>query len=573
MPPGIVEVINQAIARNPNDRFATMADFLEALEKTRFSPSKVNVAVPQHTTVMQTPASRPNVALARPVTSESSMQTFIPPATNERNVATYHEPASQQNFNPGQRSRPNAASIGAVPVRTNINQPIYPTPKPEPWYTNVRKRWMAIGASVIGLILIFFIGGKIFGNDSTNKAPINPGNGGIALVGSPSLVATATPSFGATAIPTVTEPSDPQEAKRLDYIVGQEAYAQQDWPSAAAAFDKVREIDPAYLDLSNIGSATYYNWTINELTGPDKVTASLELLNKTFSFKPDHQPGTNLAKVLKLYHNGQTAAEQQGWQTAINAYQEAQAAGSGEFGELMGKLQIVKQLYEAYLGRGRELEEAGDTVGANAIYRKAAALKELDSSLDVAAATSAIRATNPTAVPATPTRSVPTPVPPTPVVQRLYFQKYAENAVDPTCFGVHIRGVSTNGWFVTVDGLGNRGNVDGAGNTNVCGLAASQQVTFTVFNAAGQPVLGGAGIPTRGGDFNGGLLAIIKCVSASRDLFARGSLAVNANPNAVGPAVAHSNCHRWLIVRAQRLGNWGFQLTPPDQSTKASSRL
>ncbi|MBM7843203.1 serine/threonine protein kinase [Herpetosiphon giganteus] len=355
---------------------------------------------------------------------------------------------------------------------------------------------VALGSALLALLVIAFLSfGR--GKDDPNIASVVTATSDASVAGG-DVTPTATTTTTAAATPTAEQTSDPQEAKRLEYVVGQEAYAQQDWPKAAAAFDKVLAIDPAYLDLSNIGSATYYNWTINELTGPDKVASGLEILNKTFGFKPDHQPGTNLAKVLNLYRNGQTAAEQQDWQAAINAYREAQTAGSGEFGDLMGKLQTVKQLYEAYLGRGRQLEEAGNIEGANAIYREAAGLQELDGNLDVATANSRIRATAPTEVPATPTR----PAPPTavPVAQRLYFQKYAENAVDPTCFAVHIRGVGTNGWFVAVDGLGNRGNVDGAGNTNVCGLAASQEVTFTVYNAQGSAVPGGGGIPTRGGD-------------------------------------------------------------------------
>jgi len=351
---------------------------------------------------------------------------------------------------------------------------------------------VALGSALLALIVIAFLSfGQ--GEDDPNLASGATATAEVA-------VDESTPTVAATnaATPTVAETADPQEAKRLEYIVGQEAYAKQDWPNAAAAFDKVLAIDPAYLDLSNIGSATYYNWAVSELTGPENVAESLEILNKTFGFKPDHQPGGNLAKVLNFYRNGQTAAEQQDWQAAINGYKEAQTAGSGEFGEIMGKLQTVKQLYEAYLGRGRELEEAGNETEANAIYREAAALKDLDNSLDVAAANTGIAATQPTAVPATPTK----PAPPTtaPVAQRLYFQKYAENAVDPTCFAVHIRGVNTGGWFVTVDGLGNRGNVDGAGNTNVCGLSPSQEVTFTVYNGSGQAVPGGGGIPTRGGD-------------------------------------------------------------------------
>ncbi len=518
-------------------------------------PSRTNQPVDNESTVMYPayPPATGNQQTYMPPTGNQAyppatgnQQTYMPPTGNQAyppatgNQQTYMPPTGNQAYPPATGNQAYPASAGASqsnqplptakkgparPVnaqRIELARPVAPVAAvgqaaepdyyaPPPPYAMPTKAsplvkakdflrspkvLVALGSALLALLVIAFL---TFG-----RGKDDPTIASVATATSVVAVGDVTPTATTTDQPTPTEAqsADPQEAKRLDYIVGQEAYAQQDWPSAAAAFDKVREIDPAYLDLSNIGSATYYNWTINELTGPDKVASSLEILNKTFGFKPDHQPGTNLAKVLNIYRNGQTAAEQQDWQAAINAYQEAQAAGSGEFGDLMGKLQTVKQLYEAYLGRGRELEESGNTAGANAIYREAAALKELDGSLDVAAANTRIRATAPTEVPATPTR----PAPPTavPVAQRLYFQKYAENAVDPTCFAVHIRGVNTSGWFVTADGLGNRGNLDGAGNTNVCGLAPSQEVTFTVYNAQGGAVPGGGGIPTRGGDLMSG---------------------------------------------------------------------
>lgn len=69
---------------------------------------------------------------------------------------------------------------------------------------------------------------------------------------------------------------------------------------------------------------------------------------------------------------------------------------------------------------------------------------------------------------------------------------------DPTCISVQIRGIKTNGWFFTVDGLKLRGNFDGGGNARLCGLGNRQEVTITVFNGAGRSVAGGRGIPSRG---------------------------------------------------------------------------
>ncbi|ABX06122.1 serine/threonine protein kinase [Herpetosiphon aurantiacus DSM 785] len=510
--PSVQSQANQPLPAAPTmplDNQSTMMYTPTASVPNRPIPSRTNQPVDNESTVMY-PAYPPNQPQAYPPPATGN-QTYMPPTGNQayppmagasqpNQQLPKKGPARPINAQRIELARP-AAPVQATQAAETDYAPVPPPyampPKASPLakakdFFRSPKVLVALGSALLALIVIAFLSfGQ--GEDDPNLASGATATAEVA-------VDESTPTVAATnaATPTVAETADPQEAKRLEYIVGQEAYAKQDWPNAAAAFDKVLAIDPAYLDLSNIGSATYYNWAVSELTGPENVAESLEILNKTFGFKPDHQPGGNLAKVLNFYRNGQTAAEQQDWQAAINGYKEAQTAGSGEFGEIMGKLQTVKQLYEAYLGRGRELEEAGNETEANAIYREAAALKDLDNSLDVAAANTGIAATQPTAVPATPTK----PAPPTtaPVAQRLYFQKYAENAVDPTCFAVHIRGVNTGGWFVTVDGLGNRGNVDGAGNTNVCGLSPSQEVTFTVYNGSGQAVPGGGGIPTRGGD-------------------------------------------------------------------------
>ncbi|RMG49216.1 MAG: serine/threonine protein phosphatase [Chloroflexi bacterium] len=95
------------------------------------------------------------------------------------------------------------------------------------------------------------------------------------------------------------------------------------------------------------------------------------------------------------------------------------------------------------------------------------------------------------------------PPPPTPTIPpeppRLRFVKLSE-AEDAGCVLIQIRGVNTNGWVVSIDGLRLRSAFDAAGNARICGLRPRQEVTFTVRDEQGAPVRGGVGVPTRGSD-------------------------------------------------------------------------
>ncbi|KPL85913.1 serine/threonine-protein kinase [Herpetosiphon geysericola] len=511
IPPGIVNVINQAVASNPNERFATMGDFLEALEKTRYPGSQTNIPVAEHVTVIQQGSSRPNVALHQAATNEKSIATVYQP----------NQPPSQANFNPASRSMPNQAiqqpyqpnsqaNFNPAPNSpTNYTPQIYPPLTPNPWQT--KQRWMLIGAGLVSLLLIFLVITTTFGKTSTNPNPKNSSPGGIAD-GSPqpqattTLVAQATPTLAPTP-PDEEEPSDPQEAKRLAYSVGQEAYAQQDWPLAAQSFNRVWELDKNYLELKRIGSATYFNWALSTLTNPDSVAMSKQHLAEAFRFDPDHALAKQLDQLLGSYQAGKQAFSAGEWDQAIDEFDQSlkQINSAQEFAGLKNDLAVIDAMVKAYLAKGQNFEETGQLAKAREVYSLALELAQDAPNIDVGDLRARLRAISPTAVPATPTKPAPpTAVPATAKPQRLYVQKYAENAVEPTCFAVHIRGVNASGWFVTVDGLGNRGNVDGAGNSNVCGLAASQEVTFTIYNAQGGVVPGGAGIPTRGGDLMAG---------------------------------------------------------------------
>ncbi|MCU0490886.1 MAG: hypothetical protein MUD01_04840 [Chloroflexaceae bacterium] len=97
----------------------------------------------------------------------------------------------------------------------------------------------------------------------------------------------------------------------------------------------------------------------------------------------------------------------------------------------------------------------------------------------------------------------PTPTPvPTTVAQapaRLRVQRLNQND-EPGCISLQVRGISTGGWRLGIDGLRLSGAFDTGGNVRICGLGNRQEVTVTVFNRVGNVVPGGAGVPARGGD-------------------------------------------------------------------------
>lgn len=492
--PGIADVITRAVMRDPYERFATMADFLEALEKARFprANSRVNVPVPSHAIVMQAAPSRPNMGLGSPVNSESNVNTVV-------------HAQSQPNFKQPARTTPNAQPIGVVNSKTNhplhfsqdANPALHGRASKQAWATLLDDRRWQVAAGVVGLLLIGLLGNRFFGNNSANADGNTPSNPGAIASTVPEPLATATVSF--QAIATSTPTVDPLEIKRLEYALGQEAYAKQDWPLAAQSFNRVWELEPTYLELESIGSATYFNWALGSLISPEAVAISQMHLAEAFRFDPDHALAKRLNNLLNSYQASQQALSDGNTETSIEQLRQVleQINSAQEFNGLRSALGVIEKLYQAHLLEARTAVEAQDLAAAREAYRQAIALKDQEVKLDVSEAQAGLRTISPTPTPVPTARPTATAAPKT---QRLYFQKYAENAVDSTCFAVHVRGVNTSGWFVTVDGLGNRGNLDGAGNTNVCGLIASQQVTFTVYNSSGQAVLGGGGIPTRGGD-------------------------------------------------------------------------
>lgn len=99
----------------------------------------------------------------------------------------------------------------------------------------------------------------------------------------------------------------------------------------------------------------------------------------------------------------------------------------------------------------------------------------------------------PTATPTSPPPPTPAPAPP---AAQLRFVVLNYND-DPSCISVRITGVNTSGWGFAVDGLKLGGAFNG-GNARLCGLSPGQEVTISVYNANGQRVRGGAGVPSKG---------------------------------------------------------------------------
>lgn len=111
--------------------------------------------------------------------------------------------------------------------------------------------------------------------------------------------------------------------------------------------------------------------------------------------------------------------------------------------------------------------------------------------------------TTPTALPIaapTPTRPRPTATARSP---RLAFVLIQEGNDLPECISARIIGIAATGWLFSVDGLALTGMFNG-GDARVCGLAAGQEITFTVFDGSGRVIPGGAGVPARGGDILAG---------------------------------------------------------------------
>ncbi|EFO81196.1 serine/threonine protein kinase [Oscillochloris trichoides DG-6] len=336
--------------------------------------------------------------------------------------------------------------------------------------------WTAVGAVILLVLIGVVIGMNLVKPQTTATTNTNPpAQAEVAITSTVRAVAVASATAPpATPTPAVTPTLDPQAKMALAYTDGVEAYAQQDWDKAIELFKRVYSQDENYLDISEKLSATYYNWGVSLLNTREFVEA-LDKFNATLSVTPDHQ----------------LALEQQ---TRLVLYLDAMSAqGNGQLRDAAVKLEELREiqadyldstdmLYTIYMEYGAQLENQRKPTDALRIYQKAVKLP-LE---DVRAAQAKIRALTPT----------PTPVPANP--PKLRFSVYNYND-DPTCISIGINGISTGGWYFTVDGVrGVVGYFDGGGNARACGLGYGQEVTITVHDGSGQGVPGGMGVPSKG---------------------------------------------------------------------------
>lgn len=139
------------------------------------------------------------------------------------------------------------------------------------------------------------------------------------------------------------------------------------------------------------------------------------------------------------------------------------------------------------------------TVGAQVFLVETTSAERMLRQTAAAQATVAAAPTpRPTATPKPPPPPAAAPAAPQVAEQaQLRFVKLNEDD-DPSCITVAVRGIGTAGWSFRVDGSRLAGRFDRSGNARACGLGRRQEVTFTVFNGAGQAVAGGRGVPARG---------------------------------------------------------------------------
>jgi tetratricopeptide (TPR) repeat protein len=345
---------------------------------------------------------------------------------------------------------------------------------------------LLVGAGV-GLSLVMFPNG-----DGTSAAPTNDPIGAVISEretpttvqispepGKPTLTSVTVIQVATAASDNSTPTLSADAQQALNYTDGIEAYERQDWSDAATLFESVYDVDDEYLDVAEKLSATYYNWGVNLLSDTTAALA-LDKFNASLTISPTHQLALAQQERLVLYIDAIDARQAEDWREAAVTLEELREI-QADF------LDSTAMLYDTYLQYGAELEAEENLTDALRIYRKAVQVP-VDDVSDAEQKVSALVAI----IEPTPTR-----VPPQPARLRFTVLNYNDT---PTCISINVSGVSTSGWYFTVDGIrGVSGRFDGSGNARACGLGYSQEVTISVRYANGSVVAGGSGIPSRGG--------------------------------------------------------------------------
>jgi hypothetical protein len=238
------------------------------------------------------------------------------------------------------------------------------------------------------------------------------------------------------------------------------------------------------------------------VTALDKFTSGLAVAPSSGSERESLQQEADLAQLyISIYNKWGQLQELQGSNAAL---EQQQAIAD----PLLGELDRLRELRSDYPGLSGMYSNGLAAIGQ--IYTAASAQSpnrvalleqaeqvcgralEVDPSNAAAATCQQQAKATPTPQPTATKPPAPTPKPVSLAVGKI-------NSDDsPGCISIGVRGHNASGWTLTIDGL-RMGASFGGGNARVCGLPG-HAVTFTIRNASGNPIPGGAGIPAQGGD-------------------------------------------------------------------------
>jgi len=332
----------------------------------------------------------------------------------------------------------------------------------------------------------------------------------------PAVASPAPPPPTSTAAPTVVVVIELPEVKQARQLSAERQFDQA-ISILNGVYGRFRD-DPTLRELL---AATYRDWGADLIDGaggsPEQVSAGLGHFVSGLAVAPaDGAAFTDLTARQQQAEGFLALLERvEALDTAVAAAEEVDAELRAEADEVAALAGDLRQRDGAFAGLDalfvRALLLVGETYASSrgasreeqvafATSRRDACALALEVDLQNADATacrddadSAI-----TVLLTSPTRVPPPPPPPDPCGGQGCLRMSVLNYNDtPTCVSVQITRIDTTGWRLTIDGLRLEASF-GGGDARVCGLGSGQQVTITVRNASGQPVRGGAGVPSKG---------------------------------------------------------------------------
>lgn len=388
--------------------------------------------------------------------------------------------------------------------------------------------WLPPGIAIAGVLAVI-IAAIIF---APREPPIVTATPTPAITSTAGAVAgepTATPAPTGTATPTAAPPTptlspeEKAEQVRLSFATGLEEYNAQNWAEAVTQLRQVYELEPDYLngEAKQALTSAYYNWAVTTVYSATealkdkpataandplaRLDEALVYLDDALAITPPPE-GTEAAGVvaetqslaraarqlLTAYLAGRDHAGKEEWADAIQQYQKA---GFQFLDQPLAD--VAQRLYDAYMARGRELEEAGRNGDARAIYEEAATLEA--QGVDISEATvQAAALVPPTPTPRPTPRATPRPTtPPTRIFNGVPVRSYpgsGNNGTFASCISGRVTygGAAIAGASLEVNnGPANRfsATTNSNGDYRVCGLGASNW-SVVLFFVPGNPPIG-----------------------------------------------------------------------------------